>query len=58
MADVDKSKHIYAWWTNVDVEIHCYCGAYIQCSEEEVTKRCPNCGQKWSMKVVVKDIDA
>ena len=45
---VDKEKQIYGWYINVDLEIHCMCGEYIQNSQDdEYYKVCPNCGQIW-----------
>lgn len=58
----DKSKQIHNWWTNLDIEIHCMCGEYIQnCGmDEDGTPYyviCPNCGQKWQANLIINPIE-
>ena len=48
---IDRSKHKYAWWLNVDVEVHCVCGDYVQFVDPEQEKACEECGQPWKLKV-------
>ncbi len=58
MDGVDKTKQIYGWWLNVDVEIHCPCGSYIQISDGETTiKRCSNCGQWWVLSITANMLE-
>lgn len=54
---VDKSKQTGVIYTNVDVEVHCSCGQYIQNCNEVNIKTCPNCGQEWLIVVTAVEID-
>lgn len=58
---IDKTKQIYSWWPNADIDIHCVCGRYIQVScnvaEEPQTETCQNCGQKWKTALTVEMIE-
>jgi len=55
---VDKEKQIHQWYINVDLEIHCMCGQYIQNSDEDdYYKVCPNCGQRWLVTAKAIPID-
>jgi len=45
---VNEEKQTEVWYINVDLEIHCMCGKYIQNSDSgEYYVTCPNCGQLW-----------
>lgn len=54
---VDKSKQTGVIYMNVDVELHCSCGQYIQNCEELNVRTCPNCGQKWLVIVTATEIN-
>jgi len=43
----------YAWWINVDVDIHCVCGEYIQISREtkDEALTCENCGASFATTI-------
>jgi predicted RNA-binding Zn-ribbon protein involved in translation (DUF1610 family) len=56
MMAVDKSKQTGVWYLNVDVELHCYCGQYIQNCNEVNLITCPNCGQRWLITVSAVDL--
>lgn len=58
MTFVDKSKHKYGWWLNIDIELHCYCGEYIQiCDGDEQVFTCSNCGQQWMFYIEAKEVE-
>jgi hypothetical protein len=45
---VNKSKRIFSWWINTDIEIACVCGMYIQIGDRDSgTITCKECGQKY-----------
>lgn len=55
---VDTSKHKYAHYSFLDIELHCVCGAQFQAGDvgddgKEFINVCPKCGQKWSTRVLV-----
>lgn len=53
---VDKSKQTLASYVTVDVEVHCFCGEYIQNSDEINISVCPNCGQIWLVTVTAAEL--
>jgi hypothetical protein len=51
---VDEAKQVYGWWTNVDVDIHCFCGWYLGVYDDgPLQVICSNCGQHWYAHLIV-----
>lgn len=59
---VDKTKHKYAWWPTIDMEINCFCGEQMQVSsgwdgDDYTHVRCKNCGQIFVVTLVIVPVE-
>ena len=55
---IDTSKHKYAHFSFTDIGLHCVCGHLIRVGDvgdegTELVETCPDCGQKWSVRVLI-----